>query len=369
MYGVSRFYSFLINAGVSTLFRQPEDYGLPLIIGGAEVNVWDMAMLFRGMANKGSFTPSHFLLKDSITENKQSHQLISSGACYLTLDMLKELKRPGAEFYWEQYQGQKPIAWKTGTSYGHKDAWAVGVSPQWTIAVWVGNFNAETNLNLTGASSAGPLLFDIFNYLPHDSRIKWFEKTEMDFKDAIICEETGFLAGPYCEHKRKTDVPALMLPLRLCPFHRNIFLDKDNKYAVCSYCWKEGYHEKNILVYPADVNYYLRQRGQLVTDIPEHNPSCTKVSDLSPFQIIYPSDSAYLGIPRDFGGKFQKIIAKVVHNHPSKKVLWYLDDRYLGSTSLKHNLALDAKSGWHNLLVLDEDGYQEKVKFFVRQVK
>jgi penicillin-binding protein 1C len=368
MFGVSRFYSFLVNAGVSTLFRQPEDYGLPLIIGGAEVNVWDMAMLYRGLASKGKFAPLHYLLNDSTRERNESHQLISSGACFLTLDMLRELKRPGAEFYWEQYQDQKPIAWKTGTSYGHKDAWAVGTSPQWTIAVWVGNFNGETNLNLAGAVSAGPLLFDIFNYLPHDAHLRWFEKTEMDFRNATICEETGFLAGPYCDHKKITDVPIFMLPLRLCPFHQNIFMDKDNKYSVCSYCWKPGYQEKNILAYPADVTYYLRQRGQLVDDVPEHDPSCTKIAGASPFQIIYPTDSAYLGIPRDFDGKFQKIIAKVAHNHPSKKVLWYLDDQYLGSTILKHNMALKAKYGWHQLLAVDENGYEEKVRFFVRQV-
>ncbi|NJK97507.1 MAG: hypothetical protein HC830_05525 [Bacteroidetes bacterium] len=195
-YGVNKFYTFLGHAGVSTLFRQPEDYGLPLILGGAEVTAWDMAVLYRGLGSRGRFSPIHFLPGDSTRFTQETSNLISSGASYLTLEMLKELKRPGSEYYWEQYQNQKPLAWKTGTSYGHKDAWAAGVSPEWTIVVWVGNFDAESNLNLSGAASAGPLLFGIFNYLPRTPGLKWFEKPEMDFREVELCGETGFWLVP-----------------------------------------------------------------------------------------------------------------------------------------------------------------------------
>jgi len=330
-YGVFRFYSFLQNAGITTLFRPAEDYGLPLIIGGAETNPWDITELYRGLANKGIFSSNYYLLSDS-SKIDNSPQLISPGACFLTLEMMKELKRPGAEYYWQQYQNQRPIAWKTGTSYGHKDAWAVGVSPQWTITVWVGNFNGEGNNNLSGGGSAGPLLFDIFNYLSFDPSQKWFEKEEMDFKQVTICKETGFLAGEYCDHKEIVDVPMFMNPLRLCPYHKNIFVDKNEEYSVCSYCWKPGYHEKHFLVYPADVLYHLRQRGQIIEKIPEHNPVCNHLTDLNPIDFLYPIDSAQIKIPRDFDGNYQKIIARIAHQSNRKKVFWYLDDFYLGST-------------------------------------
>ncbi|OFX88055.1 MAG: penicillin-binding protein 1C [Bacteroidetes bacterium GWF2_33_16] len=366
-YGVYRFYSFLQNAGVSTLFRTAEDYGLPLIIGGAEINAWDISMLFRGMANRGSFSPNYYLVADSVTVNDKSPQLISSGACYLTLEMLNELKRPGAEYYWDQYQNQKPLAWKTGTSYGHKDAWAVGVSPQWTIAVWIGNFDGEGNKNLSGPGSAGPLLFDVFNYLKGDPTQKWFEKIEMDFKEVCICKETGFLAGDYCDDKDTVEVPIYMNPLRLCPFHYNVFLDTEEKYAVCSYCWEPGYHEKHYLLYPADVTYYLRLRGQIIEKIPEHNPLCDKRSGINPLEFLYPTDSALIQIPRDFDGQYQKIISKIAHQTPTKNVFWYLDDFYLGSTKENHSKAIELSKGWHEIIVIDEDGYKDKVKVFVRK--
>lgn len=365
-YGVYRFYSFLKNAGMSTLFRSADDYGLPLIIGGAEITPWDITALFRGLANNGIFSDNYYLQSDSI-KNENSPQLISPAACYLSLEMIKELKRPGAEYYWQQYQNQKPIAWKTGTSYGHKDAWAVGVSPQWTIAVWVGNFEGEGNKNLSGAGSAGPLMFEIFNYLPHNPKYKWFEKDEIDFKKAVVCKATGFLASEYCDDKDTVDVPMFMNPLRLCPFHKNVFVDKEEKYEVCSYCWESGYHEKHILTYPADVEFYLRNRGQIIEKLPEHNPSCNRLSGINPIDFLYPTDSALIQIPRDFDEKYQKIIAKIAHKNSTKTVYWYLDDFYLGTTVENHSKAIDLDIGWHDIMVTDENGYKDEVKVYVRK--
>lgn len=368
-YGVYRFYSFLNYAGISSLFRPADDYGLPLIIGGAEVTMWDMAMLFRGLGNNGKFSNSYYLKKDSLNNKKTTSQLISSGACYLTLDMLKELKRPGSEYYWQEFQNQLPIAWKTGTSYGHKDAWAIGVTPEWTIAVWIGNFDGEGNVNIAGAKSAGPLLFDIFNSLPHNPKLKWFEKNEFDFKQVNICKETGFLAGPYCDKTEMVDVPVNMLPLRLCPFHKNIYVNKDETNTVCSWCWEEGYHAKHFLVYPTDVIYQLKKRGQLLENIPPHNPKCTKKSNLKPIDFIYPKDSARIWLPRDFNNKYQKLIARLAHTSPKKTVFWYIDNIYLGDTKNKHVKAIEINQGWHDLQVTDEDGYKKKIRFYINRSK
>lgn len=155
-YGLDPFYRFLKSAGLTTLIRSPGDYGLPMILGGVEVNLWDMAQCYRALANDGRFSPLKVLAG---TPDSDGPALISPGACYLTLNMLRDLKRPGVEYYWHQYQNQWPIAWKTGTSYGKRDAWAIGVSPEWTVAVWIGNFGGRGNADLTGASSAAPLLF------------------------------------------------------------------------------------------------------------------------------------------------------------------------------------------------------------------
>ena len=364
-YGIFKFYSFLKAAGLTTLFRSAEDYGLPLIIGGAEVNLFDMTMLFRGLANGGVFQKSYFIEKDSLKNRSKTSQLISPGACYLTLKMLKDLRRPGTDNFWRRFQNQKPIAWKTGTSYGAKDAWAIGVSPKWTIGVWAGNFDAEPNSNLTGVGSAAPLLFEIFNYLTADEQNKWFEKADIDFKSVTICKETGFLAGPYCDEKENVDVPFNMAPLKICPYHKNIFIDPKTGYEVCSYCWGKNHLEKHVLVFPSDVNYYLRKRGQIVETIPPHNPKCTIQTDNNPIDILYPIEMTKILLPREFNGKQEKLIAKVAANRQNDKIFWYIDNTYLGTTQSRHEKSIALSKGWHHLSVIDEDGFSDKVRFFV----
>ncbi len=367
MYGVFPFYTFLKNAGVETLFRSADDYGLPLIIGGAEVTAWDMVRLFRGLANGGVFEPLTLLENNEDIQKSASASLISDGACFLTLEMLKELKRPGAEFYWQQDQNQYPLAWKTGTSYGHKDSWAVGVSPEWTIAVWIGNFDGEGNKNLSGAGSAGPLLFQIFNSMPHDPELNWFEKAEMHFVDVELCAATGFLAGEHCPKKTIVEAPRFMKPLRICPFHESIFMDKENRYTVCSKCWQKGHHQTSVLVYPADVIQYLYERGILLERIPLHHPQCPAGREQKDLQILYPYENAILWIPRDFNLKYQEVVFRAAERYAQRQVFWYLNDRYLGITSGNHIMTTNVPVGWHEVYVVDEDGNKDTRKFFVQK--
>ncbi len=367
VYGVFPFYTFLKDAGIQTLFRSADDYGLPLIIGGVEVTAWDMARLFRGLANGGVFEPMVILENSEDIGSNGTVSLVSRGSCLLTLEMLKELKRPGADYYWKKYRNQYPLAWKTGTSYGHRDAWAVGVNPEWTIAVWIGNFDGEGNKNLSGAGSAGPLLFQIFNSLPHNPELIWFEKPEMDFTDVELCAETGFLAGEQCLNKIVARAPRFMKPLRVCPFHERVFMDRENRYAVCSQCWQKGYHRTSVLVYPADVMQCLYQKGILLENMPQHNPQCPVIRKQKDLQILYPYDNAILWIPRDFNQRYQKVVFRAAERFAERKVYWYLNDKYIGTTIANHIITAHLQVGWHEVFVMDEDGNKDVRKFFVQR--
>lgn len=366
-YGPYPFYHVLKSAGLTTLFRASDDYGLTMVLGGAEVTLWDMAMLFRGFGNAGRFRPLH-VLADGGDEKRgdASSPLISPAACYLTLDMLRELKRPGAEYYWEQYQNQWPLAWKTGTSYGQRDGWAVGVSPEWTIAVWVGNFDGEGNANLSGARCAGPLLFDIFNALPKNVEQSWFEKPQVDFVPAEVCLDTGFLAGPHCEKRIIVDVPRHMKPMKMCPYHQSIYVTEDEQHQVCSLCWEPG-HYKHVrrLVYPPDVTQYLRERGQIISAIPPHKPYCVAHTETLPLQIVYPQEKSRLWVPRDFDGILQKVALQVAHREAGRMLYWYMDDRFIGSSKDRHVKASTLTKGWHTLEVVDAEGNRDQKQFYV----
>ncbi len=362
-YGLDPFYRFLKSAGLKTLIRSPGDYGLPMILGGVEVSLWDMAQCYRALANDGRFSPLKVLAG---TPDSEGPALISPGACYLTLDMLRDLKRPGVEYYWHQYQNQWPIAWKTGTSYGKRDAWAIGVSPEWTVAVWIGNFGGRGNADLTGARSAAPLLFDLFNSLPKHRKNAWIEAPVAGMRQLRLCTDTGFRDGPHCERTVTVEAPIHMKPIRRCPYHRTFQVTLDGGHRVCSLCWEPGDRRpERRLVFPADVAQHLRERGQVPGMAPPHRRDCPAGAGSDPLKIIYPQQNARLWLPRDFGGARQKIAMRVAHREKNRVLYWYLDDRYLGSSLGRHVKAVELSRGWHTLNVVDETGNRDKRRFFV----
>lgn len=361
-YDYSRFHAFLRQAGLHTIFRTPDEYGLTLIIGGAETRLDELTSLYRGLAMNGNFSP---LILDRDVSKPKSQSLISPAAAYLTLDMLKDLNRPGNEYYWHQYTNQWPLAWKTGTSFGQRDAWAIGVNPQWVIGVWSGNFTGEGNPSLSGAQSAGPILFDLFNALPKEGDV-WFEMPLNDMDAVVICHETGFLAGKFCVERDTILVPFWKKPLAICPYHRQVMVNDDESNEVCSLCWEEGhYHSKIFTVYPPEVEKYLRNRGIFNKQIPPHKEGCEGLSSNYGVTIIYPTEGSRLRIPIDIDGCRQKVTFQAAHNESPITIYWYLDSVFIGTTNIKHEMSLSPVSGEHQLYVVDENGDDAQVWFSV----
>lgn len=365
-YGIDKFYHFLKAAGMTTLFRKPDEYGLTLILGGAEASLYDLVKIYSALGNRGNFLPLTIVAQDKTFDPRQGMKLISPEACYLTLNMIKEVKRPGSEFYWEQYNNQFPVAWKTGTSYGQRDAWSIGVTPQWTVGVWVGNFSGEGNPNLSGAGCAAPLMFDIFNYLPKSTENHWFDKSGLNFKTVKICMDTGFKAGPSCERTIFIQSPQTNLPLKTCPYHKTIFVTLDERFTVCSLCWEPGeYKPMKTIIFTPDVAQYLREKGVILSRIPPHKSNCPGLNESKSIQIIYPPPRTKIWIPRDFGGQLQKITLQVAHTVQNRPIYWYIDNMYRGKTIKNHKIALTLEKGWHQLVVVDSDGNRDNRKFFI----
>ncbi len=364
-YGLFDFYYFLQKAGVSTLFRSPESYGLPLILGGAEVSLREMAMMYRGLAEGGVFQNLHILKKRERTPGKNPSQLISKGASWLILNVLNDVHRPGADFYWRRFRDQWPLAWKTGTSYGQRDAWAVGVNPQWTIAVWVGNFNGEANTNLSGARSAGPLLFDIFNVLPKDPGRRWFSEPSDELKTIRLCARSGFVANEHCPETVDVPAPAGMKTMQRCPYHRQIYVAEGDNEEVCSLCWEAGRYRSEVrYILPAAVQQFLHERRKAASQLPSHRSNCPGHQIRPALRILYPEADTRLWIPRDYDGQLQKVTVRAAHQQEDQALYWYLDDHYMGSSRGRHALALEIRKGWHTLEVIDGQGRSRIVRFY-----
>jgi penicillin-binding protein 1C len=361
-YGLVEFYESLKAAGISTLFRRSDDYGLTLIIGGSEATLFDLTALYRGIGNGGVFEKLHWNMADNSTNKTQ---LISKGACFLTLEIMQDVVRPGAEFYWHQYEDQWPLAWKTGTSFGNRDAWAIGVNPEWTIGVWVGNFTGEGNPALSGAAAAGPVLFALFNSLPKDPENIWFP-IPADLKSVDICKESGYLATENCPNTSEVLAPQNMKPLKFCPYHKKRFVNDAETFLVCSYCWQEGqHHQLSSLEYPPIVAKYLKKRGQSVPRILPHNPDCSRFQQMKTVEIIYPTNKSVIYIPKDLGGIKQKLTIKIARQNKQSRIFWYLDSVYLGTTDVKDEMSLDIGKGRHKLYITDEFGNDAEVSFKV----
>ncbi len=366
-YGVTPFDHFLRDAGVHTLTREAEEYGLSLILGGAEVRLYDLAVLYRGLGLGGRFTPLQVLAETTAVDGSAARQLISPGASWLTLNTLRRVVRPGAEQFWFRFENSRPLAWKTGTSYGHRDAWAVGVSPEWTIAVWVGNFSGSGNANLGGATGAGPLLFELFNSLPQKRGSDWFARPERELVPVTLCADSGYPAGPNCPNRLQSHAPAWARPLPLCPFHKKLFIDKNSGEQVCSLCWQAGAYEgRSFFILPPQVLKYLRLTGKAPAPIPPHRASCPAQQGRSPLQITYPGPESRIWLPREVTGVLQKLTLRAAHRRAEQRVFWYLDDRYLGSTTGEHVRAVHIDDGRHELVLVDESGEQARRVFYVR---
>ncbi len=366
-YGVKDFYDFLVQSGFQNLFRSADGYGLSLILGGAEVNLLELTQLYASLGNLGVKRNLIFEEKNGSEKGPVNDiRLFSQGSAWLVLNSLRQLARPGSEYYWSYFNNQVPVAWKTGTSYGQKDGWAIGVNKQWTIGVWVGNFTGEGNASIGGAKSAAPLLFTLFNTLTRRNEKMWFEKPVDDLVTVDCCTQSGYPAGPNCTSITKLERPKISWVPGVCPFHQKFVLDKKTNYSVCSLCWQGAdTSHVNLFIVPPLVKEIMQLSGKKVDEIPLHSVNCPHVMDENRLEIVYPVNGIKIFVPRDLDGSYEKIVLSAKHQHPSSQLFWFIDGKFLGETINLHQYTIDITPGKHKLTIQDDEGYIKSVDFSV----
>ena len=365
-YGVPKFYNFLKQTGISTLTRPASHYGLSLILGGAEGTLWDITCAYTDMARclKGlDKTDCSLLLSDSAHNSSSVVPTSSFSPCavWQTFEAIKEVNRP-EEIDWRTIPSMQTIAWKTGTSYGFRDAWAVGVTPRYAVGVWVGNATGEGKPGLVGARTAGPVMFDVFNLLPSSP---WFVRPSEGFVDAEVCHLSGHLKGRFCE---ETDT-ILILPAGLkteaCPYHHRINLSADGTQRIYESCINtEATIQKNWFTLPPVWEWYYKQRHPEYKTLPPFKPGCGE-DILRPMQFVYPTMNARIFLPRQMDGSKSQLTFELVHSVPKATVYWHLDNNYLAETQDFHKISLLPSSGKHTMTAVDNEGNTVSVTFFV----
>ena len=422
-YGVAKFLHLLKKLGLTTLHRSSQNYGLSLVLGGAEASLWDLATIYtkigKIMRQYPDFTSEidekpHYILKRKAKSHepkgksarfvlRTSHleevgdpsvlrtsplgemgdpsvlrtsplggeklgkvePILNPAAIYFMLKAMVEVNRPDMEANWHLFQSTSKISWKTGTSFGFRDAWAIGLNSEYVVAVWAGNADGEGRPGLTGIDAAAPILFDVFNRLP---KAGWFVAPYDDMEKVAICRISGHRATDLCETTDTINIPITSLNTVSCPYHQIIHLDKSQKYRVDATCQPDGeMTDVKWFVLPPIMEFYYKTRNPNYKSLPEFRSDCITETDNKPMEIIYPKKKSQIYIPIDIDGIRGKAVLEAAHRSADAEIHWHLDENYIGTTTTIHQLEVSPKAGKHKLLVIDNNGFQTSVEFEVSE--
>ncbi len=276
---------------------------------------------------------------------------------------MKELYRLGEESGWKYFSTSKKIAWKTGTSFGFRDGWAIGLTPDHAVGVWIGNADGEGRPGLTGTGSAAPVLFDIFSLLKGGS---WFEKPKSEMQQVLTCRESGHRSSDLCGKVDTVLITKRGLESTICSNHKTIHLSTDLKYQLHSACsdLNSMAHVKWFVLPPVQ-EYYYKAKNISYKTLPPFHRDCENPSSLQAMDLVYPKPNARLFIPRDFDGIPGSSIFELAHRNENVAVFWHLDGVYIGSTKRVHKLPINPPEGPHILTLIDESGQSLEEHFTV----
>ncbi len=362
-YGVQRFYDDLNQMGLSTLFRPSNDYGLSLILGGAEANLWELTNIYAQLiqsATNNKSSRSKILQNATTTASPQViNQVINQGAAWLTLEALLDVVRPGREGLWRDFSSSQHIAWKTGTSYGLRDAWAIGSNGRYTVGVWAGNADGEGIPNLSGLNTAAPTMFDMFDLLGNS---KWIEKPVLAVKELKTCVNDGYLSNGGCETETSL-APIDSHFQKISPYNKTVQIDRHNQFRVHGGCEKvNNISIRDWFILPPIQEYYWKKNHHEFESLPPWREDC--LSNLAnftnelPMDIIYPLEGSKVYIPIELSGDQGRVVFRASHRNKDATLFWHIDQNYLGETQLFHDQAIQLEPGWHKLVLVDNLGFR-----------
>ncbi len=382
-YGIEKFHSKLKQIGLKSLSNSAEHYGLSLILGGSEASLWNLAEMYANMVrilnnyheNNGKYYQQD-IKELSISKkneenrselNELANPVYDAASVYFTLKAMLNVVRPESESAWQLFSSSGPIAWKTGTSYGFRDAWAIGISSQFLVAVWVGNADGEGRPELTGSIMAAPVLFETFRLLP--SAKKWFDQPADEFIKVNVCKESGYLAGHLCQNTISISAPKSAEKSPVCKYHQMVHLDQTEKYQVNAACYNVlQMKSKTWFTLPPTMEFYYKKTHKEYVSLPDYLPGCgaNQAQNMHKIESIYPQNGTKIYLPLDWNSKNTKVIFRAAHAHGSAKIFWYINDNLVATTKSHHEIEIFLKPGKYNLLLLDDFGESQQINFEVK---
>ncbi|MBS1537838.1 MAG: penicillin-binding protein 1C [Bacteroidetes bacterium] len=348
--GVPLFVDKLQQAGFEQIRKDSKQLGLSAALGGCGVRLDELTNLYSMFANGGKFRPLQWITSSPQTTESQ---IISEGSAYMITQILTQPTRPDIPNLSQSSIHVPKIAWKTGTSYGRRDAWSIGYNKRYTIGVWVGNFDGAGAPELTGADAATPLLFEIFNSIEYNSDNSWFERpASVDFR--LVCSESGLPPNDYCENQIIDYFIPTVSSNRKCEHLKTVFVSADEDFSYCTSCLPaNGYKRKEYPNLPPELISFYESEHIGYTKIPPHNPVCSRIfSDRIPIISSPVNGKTYLLEH----GEDQKIMLTCSADNEVKVVYWYINDRFFQAADAGAKVFVAPPEGQVKISCSDDKG-------------
>lgn len=336
--------------------------GLSMILGGCGTTLEELTSLFSSFANDGYFISPSYLKDDT---NRRRISIVSPPANYMINEILSKVNRPDFPLNWTATERMPKIAWKTGTSYGRRDAWSIGYNKNYTVGVWTGNFSGVGVADLSGANIATPLLFKIFNTIDYDSDEAWFTMPE-DCDIRKVCSETGMLPADHCTNLVTDYFIPLISSTKPCNNYQEIMISADEKISYCKSCVPEaGYKKKWYKIIEPDMQAWYEERRMSYDKIPPHNPDCELIfKGNAPF-ITFPVNGTEYLINKKNPEPLQ-LICKTAND--VSKVYWYINNKFYKSCSPGEKQFFTPEEGPVKISCTDDKGRNRDITIMVRLV-
>lgn len=353
----------LVNALAACHFNQvkkdEKKLGLSMILGGCGTTLEELTGLFSVLANDGKYYKPRYLQTDTSNEKQQ---IISTGAAFMISEILSRISRPDFPVNWQATEHLPKIAWKTGTSYGRRDAWSIGYNREYTIGVWVGNFSGQGIPELSGAQTATPLLFKIFNSVNYNTNEAWF-KQPADCDIRRVCNETGMPPSEQCTDIVTDYFIPLVSPAHTCNNRQLVMVSADEKTSYCVECAPaNGYKKKWYKVFSPEMQQYNDEQHIAFERVPPHNSSCQRIfSDGGP-AINAPDNGATYYISKI---KPEPLLLQCHVAADVTKVYWYINNRFYKTAQAREKIFFMPDAGSNKISCTDDKGRNRDIKINV----
>lgn len=354
--GVDTFAAFMQNAGFRTIARDREKLGLSMILGGCGVSLAELVAFYAAFAREGRQSEIVYKQKEQPRRERRTFSPLTN---YLVADMLTRPTRPDLPAGYLDSQSAPRIAWKTGTSYGRRDAWAVGFNPRYTVGVWVGNFDGSGSPALSGADKAAPLLFELFNLL--DDSGEWFARPAT-LPRRKVCAKTGLVPAESCENIIQDDYLPGISNAKKCTCRKWVWTNAEKTVAYCDACMPpQGVVKSSYSNTPPELAAFYRERNLPFDAPPPHNPHCRRVFQSAGLRIKSPTDGAEIWLSAG-----QKLLLRAQAPPGTSRLYWYADGKFLGTATAGEPFFYLPAEGKLRVVCADDQGRSHEIETHVR---